>query len=419
MSDAASAIEAVFQREHGRVLASLISYFEGDFDLAEDALQDACLAALTRWAREGVPQNPAAWLTAIARRRAIDRARKGGARGRQRVLLDEYHPAPVPDDDAMNDNDDAMSFPDERLKLIFTCCHPALKAEAQVVLTLRTLGGLTTEAIARAFIMPVPTMAQRIARAKDKIRSAGIPYRVPALENLAERLDAVLRVIYLIFNEGYSAHGGDQHTRAALCEEAIRLCRALVALLPGGSASAEARGLLSLMLLTHARREGRLSADHRLALLEDQDRRLWDQAMIAEGRQLIEETLRLGAVGAYQVQAAIAALHDEARSYADTDWAQIAALYGLLAHITESPVVEVNRAVAIAMTDGVGEGLRHILCFEDVLDDYFPFHAARADLLRRAGEREAAAEAYERAIALCSSSSEAEYLQSRLTEMLG
>ncbi len=419
MTDARAAIEAVFQQEHGRVLAGLIAHFTGDFDLAEDALQDACVQALSAWRKDGVPSNPAAWLTTTAKRRAIDRLRKGGAHASTTVILDEALPAPEydePDAFDMMDDDADQAIPDERLKLIFTCCHPALTLEAQVALTLRTLGGLSTDAIARAFLVPVPTMAQRLARARNKIRDARIPYTVPPASQWVERLTGVLTVIYLIFNEGYSGRGDDAPAHDALCDEAIRLCRALVALLPNDVDSAEARGLLALLLLNDSRRTARVAAG-RLVLLEHQDRSRWNQAQIDEGTTLLHEALSREAVGMYQLQAAISALHAEASKAANTDWAQIAALYGALAAMTGSPVVQVNRAVAVAMAHGAAAGLGLLLELDDAMADYFPYHAARADLLRRAGEREAAADAYARAVTLCQTALERAYLLSRLREL--
>ena len=413
---AAAQIETTFREEHGRVLAALISQF-GDFTLAEDALQDALVNALERWAIDGVPRNPGAWLTTVAKRRAIDRLRRAATLERKAVILDSLA---TQDEPEMDD-----SIPDDRLKLMFTCCHPALALEAQVALTLHTLGGLSTQEVARAFIVPAPTMAQRLARARRKIRVAGIPYRVPPVNLLPERLDALLAVFYLIFNEGYVATSngatcggathGDTLTRHELCGEAIRLCRVLVALLPQ---SAEARGLLALMLLHDARRETRLDAAGELVLLDEQDRTCWDQAKIQEGTALLDEALALKDPGPYQVQAAISALHAEALTAEATDWSQIAALYDTLATMMPSVVVEVNRAVAVAMAFGAQAGLEMLLYLNGQADGYYPYHAARADLLRRTNQRGAAADAYKRALDLCGNSAERAYLQRRLDEML-
>jgi RNA polymerase sigma-70 factor (ECF subfamily) len=408
---ATAQIETTFREEHGRVLAALISQF-GDFTLAEDALQDALVNALERWAIDGVPRNPGAWLVTVARRRAIDRLRRAATLERKAAILDLEALDATQDQAEMDD-----SFPDDRLKLMFTCCHPTLALEVQVALTLHTLGGLTTQEVARAFLVPVPTMAQRLARARRKIRNAGIPYRVPPADLLPERLDALLAVIYLIFNEGYCASSGDTLTRHELCGEAIRLGRILVALLPE-LRSAEARGLLALMLLHDSRRETRLNAAGELVLLDEQDRTRWDQAKIHEGLAVLDEALALNDPGPYQVQAAISALHAGAPAAEATDWRQIAALYGTLATMTPSVVVEVNRAVAVAMAWGAPAGLQMLLRLDSQADRFYPYHAARADLLRRLNQREAAAAAYERALAMCSNSVERAYLQRRLDEML-
>lgn len=401
----AAQIEAAFREEHGRVLAALISQF-GDFTLAEDALQDALVMALERWEEVGIPRNPGAWLTTVAKRRAIDRLRRASTRERNTVTLDTFATWDEPD---MED-----TIPDDRLKLMFTCCHPSLALETQVALTLHTLGGLSTPEVARAFLVSETAMAQRLARARRKIRDAAIPYRVPPADLLPERLDALLAVIYLIFNEGYVTTSGDTLTRGDLCAEAIRLARVLVSLMPG---SAEARGLLALMLLHDSRRQTRLDTEGNLVLLEDQDRTRWDRAKIDEGIAVLDEALALYDPGPYQVQAAISALHAEAPTPDATDWAQIAALYGTLAMMTPSPVIEVNRAVAVAMADGPHAGLNLLHRIEGV-DDYYPYHVARADLLRRSNQREAAADAYKRALALCGNSAERAYLQSRLDELL-
>lgn len=409
-------IESVFRQEHGRVLAGLISHLR-NFDLAEDALQDALLTALEKWPHDGIPRNPAAWLTTTAKNKAIDRIRRDQTFSRkQELLVWELVNHPTKDEDDMN------HIPDERLKLIFTCCHPALAPEAQIALTLRTLGGLTTAEIANAFLVSEVTMSQRIVRAKRKITEAGIPYRVPPAHLLGERLQAVLAVIYLIFNEGYNASSGDAIVRQELCEEAIRLGRVLAMLLNGEPPldnNPEVLGLLALMLLHHARRRARVAATGELVLLEEQDRSLWDTAEIVEGTAVLEKALHIRRPGPYQVQAAIAALHTQATTPQETDWIQIAALYGELAKMTPSPIVELNRAVAVAMADGPIRGLALLenLSSQGSLENYYLFHAARADLLRRAGWLSEAHDAYKKALSLTQNRIEQTFLQRRLAEL--
>jgi RNA polymerase sigma-70 factor (ECF subfamily) len=406
----ADPVARAFREERAKVLATLIRQV-GDFQLAEDAVQDAFEAAVTVWRRDGVPANPGAWITTAARRRAIDRLRRNRSvaeraeRLAELTRLDAEREEPSMDENA--------TLVDDRLRLIFTCCHPALEMPARVALTLRALGGLTTGETARAFLVAEPTMGKRIVRAKRKIAEAHIPYRVPDDEELPDRLRGVLRVVYLIFNEGYAAAEGDRLVREELCDEAIRLGDLLILLMPD---DAEVWGLSALMLLHDARRAARVDASGGYVALDDQDRSLWDRGRMDEGLKRLERALRFRRPGEYQLQAAITALQMSAET---TDWAQIADLYGALGALNPSPVIELNRAVAVGLADGPAAGLTLIepLLAEPALERYQPLHAAHADLLRRTGDTEAAARAYERAIALTANAVEREELERRLAAL--
>ena len=409
-------IERVFLTERPRALATLIRLLGGDFDAAEDALQDAFAEALTRWEGAGVPANPRAWLVSTARHKGLDRLRRQSRFEEKRRVLAWTAPSFEPPDLSVLEGGYDGELGDDRLRLIFTCCHPALAVEAQVALTLRTLCGLGTEEIARAFLVPVPTLAQRLVRAKQKIRAAGIPYRVPPPELLKERLDAVLCTIYLVFNEGYAATAGPALLRGELCAEAIRLGRLLVELLPEET---EPRALLALMLLHHARSAARLDGGGELVLLEEQDRSRWDRVEIAEGLALVEDALRRGGARPYALQAAIAALHARAATAAETDWRQVAELYRLLSSLQPSAVVELNRAVAVAQAYGEAAGLELLdeLEARGALPGYHLLPAARADLLRRLGRTAEAADAYRQALELASNPAEQRFLARRLADL--
>jgi RNA polymerase sigma-70 factor (ECF subfamily) len=409
--DAQAAVERIYRAESRRVLASLIRLL-GDFDTAEEALHDAFAAALQQWPASGIPANPRAWLVSAGRFKAIDAARRGARFDASRSAiadgLEMRHAAPPELDDE--------SLDDDWLRLVFTCCHPALSPDARIALTLREVCDLTTEQVARAFLSTPPTIAQRIVRAKAKIRDARIPYAIPTRADMPERLDAVLHVIYLVFNEGYAATSGDAVVHTELTREAIRLARLLLDLLPG---EGEVAGLLALMLLHDSRRLARMTKGGEIALLAEQDRRLWDRGEIEEGSKLVELAMHTGRIGTYAVQAAIAALHAEAPSAAATDWGQIAGLYDVLLRIEPTPVVELNRAVAVAMRDGPGAGLALVdgILGRGELGSYHLAHAARADLLARLGRRDDAIAAYERARSLATMGPERRFLARRIVEL--
>ena len=407
---AAAAVEEVYRADWGRIVATLIGLV-GDFDLAEESAQEAFTAAVDQWEKSGVPEFPRAWIIQAARNKAIDRMR------RQANLAQKLEAQGTPVEPTVELDYDPEEIPDDRLRLIFTCCHPALAPEAQVALTLRTLCGLETDEIARAFLVPVPTMAQRLVRAKSKIRNAGIPYVVPGTDAMASRLDAVLTVIYLVFNEGYAATRGTPLMRTDLCGEAIRLAR-LVRSLMGTQTPAEATGLLALMLLHDARRDARLNKAGDLIVLEEQDRSRWNRAQIAEAIPLVQEAFR-GEVGAFTVQAAISAQHCQAARAEDTNWRQIVLLYDLLERIQPSPIVSLNRAVALAMADGPKPALEIVdkLAAGSDLENYHLLHATRADLLRRIGSAEESAKSYTRALQLVTNESERRFLERRLREV--
>jgi RNA polymerase sigma-70 factor (ECF subfamily) len=403
-----SQVDTIYRTESRRVFATLIRLI-GNFDLAEEAMHEAFAAAISQWSYDGMPANPRSWLVSTARFKAIDTIRR-------RTRFDSFLPEIAPENDTNDPNwQDEEGVEDDQLRLIFTCCHPALSPEAQIALTLREVCGLTTEEIASAFLMAPATLAQRIVRAKTKIRTAGIPYQVPSLNELPDRLDTLLQVIYLVFNEGYAASSGKSLTRADLATEAIRLGRLVIELLP----DAEAIGLLALMLLQESRRNARTSPTGDIILLEDQDRSLWSKSQIAEGKLLVQRSLSSSEVGSYTLQAAIAAIHSEALSTGETDWAQVVALYDLLMQAERSPIVELNRSVAVAMRDGFLAGLQQIdnILARGDLTDYHLAHAARADFCRRLGKVDEARAAYQKALALVKQEPERRFLQKRLREL--
>jgi RNA polymerase sigma-70 factor, ECF subfamily len=414
MSQAREKLEQVFREEYGRIIATLIR-ISGSFDLAEEALQEAFTSAASKWQLEAPPHNPAAWLTTVAHRRLLDALRRDKTRTDKQTEI-AYETSRLRPHFKLELSDETVDYPDDRLRLIFTCCHPSLSRESQVALTLRTLGGLTTTEIAHAFLLPETTLAQRLVRAKQKIRLARIPYEIPSLERIADRLVAVRAVIYLIFNEGYTASGGQNLIRNDLCAEAIRLGRVLCELLPN---EPENLGLLALMLLQDSRREARVNEHGELVTLEEQDRSVWDFAEIEEGVRLVQTALRMRRVGSYQLQAAIAAIHAEAQTAEGTDWRQIVALYGELMHITSSPIVALNHAAAVAMSEGFEKGLNLVEAAgaNGTLQNYYLFHASRADLLRRLNRFDEATAAYETALSLTTNRVEQNYIRRRLEEM--
>jgi RNA polymerase sigma-70 factor (ECF subfamily) len=414
MDEIRSTIEQVFRQESGRIIATLIR-IAGNFDRAEEAMQEAFTAAVANWPAKGIPENPGAWITSVAHRKLVDYSRRERTRREKQEPLLYETPTTYTQDIDMLDAE-AITFPDDRLRLIFTCCHPALHQEAQVALTLRTLGGLTTPEIARAFLVPEPTLAQRLVRAKRKISEARIPYEVPPRAKRAERLGPVQSVIYLIFNEGYAATVGESLVRRELCAEAIRLGRTLCELLPD---EPENLGLLALMLLHDSRRAARMDKQGKLVTLEEQDRSLWDKERIHEGVDLLNKALRMRRVGIYQLQAAISAVHAEAASPAETDWREISGIYEALMRLAPSPIVALNHAVAIAMSEGLETGLAQIeqVGASGQLEQYHLFHAARADILRRLGRRTESAAAYAAALRLVTNQVEKNYLQERLKQV--
>lgn len=413
MPQASEILEQVFREEYGRIIATLIRQ-SGSFDLAEEALNEAFVSAAASWERDGPPRNPGAWLTTVAHRRLLDAIRRDKTRTDKQPEV-EYETTRLQPYAEPTSIEEPVEYPDDRLRLIFTCCHPSLSRDAQVALTLRTLGGLTTTEIAHAFLLPEPTLAQRLVRAKQKIRVARIPYEIPSVERLSDRLAAVQAVIYLIFNEGYAASAGASLVRNDLCAEAIRLGRVLCELLPN---EPENTGLLALMLLQNSRRRARVNDRGELVTLEEQDRSLWDRTEITEAVQLLEHALPMRRVGNYQLQAAIAAVHCEAPTAAETDWPQIVALYEELMRISSSPVVALNHAAAVAMAEGAENGLRLIDAAgaSGTLNNYYLFHAARADLLRRLHRFSEAHAAYERALSLTTNLIEQNYIRRRLDE---